>query len=111
MSYQTQYDLAADGPYQSRTIACCTEQANVYKDDARPSFVATATGILRADAELSNAFIRIGAAGPGIADKVDNGDGTIDSIKLTDGDLLSLTQANWQVVAGLYFNEDGSPKE
>jgi hypothetical protein len=54
-------------------------------------------------------FNRLAAAGPGIADKADNGDGTVDQSKVTDADLLSLTQANWPTVAGLYFQEDGSP--
>lgn len=81
----------------------------MFKDDARPAWVAVADACLQGDGVIYLAFIRIEAAGPGIADKADNGDGTIDQTKVTDADLLSLTQANWQVVAGLYFNEDGSP--
>jgi hypothetical protein len=45
----------------------------------------------------------------GVADKVDNGDGTIDQSKVTDADLLSMTQAHWPTVAALYYNSDGSP--
>jgi hypothetical protein len=64
---------------------------------------------MRDEAGPGAALLRLDAAGPGIADKVDNGDGTIDQSKVTDADLLSLTQANWPVVAGLYFQEDGTP--
>ena len=111
MSYQTQALLEGDIEFQRRVYAVDVQQADVYKDDARPQFVATAAAVLRGDTGLGAAFTRMAAAAPGIADKADNGDGTIDQAKVTDDDLLSLTQANWQTVAGLYFNEDGTPKE
>lgn len=87
------------------------EQAEIFKDDARPDFVAVADAILRDQGGLYLTFTRMAAAAPGIGDKADNGDGTIDQENVTDADLLSLTQANWPTVAGLYFNEDGTPKE
>jgi hypothetical protein len=109
MSYQTQAALEADYSFQQRSRACAIQQAETYKDDQRPDFVALAESVLRDDAGPTSAFARLNAAGPGIADKVDNGDGTIDSDKVTDADLLSLTQANWQIIAPLYFSADGSP--
>jgi hypothetical protein len=111
MSYETQYALVMDSSFQARTLACCTEQAMVFKADARPNWVATANAILKADGDVGNAFIRLGAAGPGIADKVEQPNGDIDSSLVTDGDLLSLTQANWGNVADLYFTADGAPIE
>jgi hypothetical protein len=110
MSYQTQAALEADYWFQQRTRATAIQQADTFKDDQRPNYVAVAEAVLRDEAGPTQAFTRLGAAGPGIADKVDNGDGTIDSANVTDADLLSLTQANWQVVAALYFNDDGTPK-
>jgi hypothetical protein len=109
MSYQAQDQLTQDATFQGRVRACCTQQANVFKDDARPEYVATAQAVLKGDDEVLTAFIRTEAAGPGIADKVDNGDGTIDQSNVLDADLLSLTQASWQVVAGLYFDAEGNP--
>ena len=109
MSYQAIDQLTIDAEFGGRVRSCTIEQAEVFKDDARPAWVAVADACLQGDGVIYLAFIRIEAAGPGIADKADNGDGTIDQTKVTDADLLSLTQANWQVVAGLYFNEDGSP--
>jgi hypothetical protein len=85
------------------------QQAEIFKDDARPAWVAVAEGVMRDDGGLVLTFVRLNAAGPGIADKADNGDGTVDQAKITDADLLSLTQAQWPTVAGLYFTEDGSP--
>jgi hypothetical protein len=109
VSYQAINQLTNDVDFGGRSTAAATQQAEVFINDARPDFVALANDVLRGAAGPLWAFIRMNAAGPGIGDKVDNGDGTIDQSKVTDADLLSLTQANWQVVAGLYFTADGSP--
>ena len=108
MSYQTQSQLQTSPEFQARVYSVNVQQAAVYKDDARPAFVAVADAILKDEPGPGTALLRLDAAGPGIADKVDNGDGTIDQAKVTDDDLLALTQANWQVVAGLYFDETGN---
>jgi len=110
VSYQAQASLSSDAAFQGRSTAAAQQQAETFKDDQRPSFVAVADAILRDESNVTLTFTRMNAAGPGIADKVDNGDGTIDQTKVTDADLLSLTQAAWPVVAGLWFNDDGSPK-
>jgi len=109
VAYQAQSQLENDVDFQQRDRAVCIEQANTYRNDQRPDFVAVAEGILRNQAELFGCFVRLASSGPGIADKVDNGDGTIDSANVTDADLLSLTQAAWPTVAGLYFDSSGTP--
>lgn len=109
MSYQAQAALEADYWFQQRTRAVAIQQADTFKDDQRPNFVALSSGLLRDEPGLAVTFTRLDAAGPGIADKADNGDGTVDQANVTDADLLSLTQANYPVVAGLYYTEDGSP--
>jgi len=86
------------------------QQADTYINDQRPNFVAVAEAVLRDESTVTLTFTRLNAAAPGAAEKVDNGDGTISQENVSDGDLLAATQANWQVVAGLYFNEDGTPK-
>jgi hypothetical protein len=110
MSYQAIDQLTFDNTFNGRQRAACVQQAETFKDDARPAWVSVADACLMGDGNITNAFTRLSAAGPGIGDKADNGDGTIDQSKITDADLLSLTQAMWPVVAGLYFNEDGTPK-
>lgn len=109
MSYEAQAQLELDHDFQVRVRSCCVQQAGTFKDDQRPAWAALADGVLRDDGGYISTFVRMDAAGPGIADKVDNGDGTVDQAKVTDADLLSLTQANWPTVAGLYFAEDGTP--
>jgi len=101
VSYQSQSQLEADPDFRSRARAAAILQATSSQD-------AIADAILRDEGGPINAITRLDAAGPGIADKVDNGDGTIDQAKVTDADLLSLTQANWPTVAGLYPPEASS---
>lgn len=110
MSYQSIDQLTNDTVFAGRSRAAAVQQAEIFKDDARPSWVAVAGECLKGNGETYLAFTRINAGGPGIGDRVDNGDGTIDQTRVTDADLLSLTQANWPTVAGLYFNDDGTPK-
>jgi hypothetical protein len=109
MSYQSQAQLQQDPAFAGRVDAANTQQAAVYRNDARPAFVALADAIMRGDTPPAAAMRRLDAAGPGIAEKVETGDGTIDQSLVTDADLLSLTQANWPTVAELYFEPDGSP--
>lgn len=109
MSYQAQYELTADSDFIGRTQSASTQQAATYINDQRPDFVAVAHSVLRGDAETLSAFTRLDAAGPGIAEKAETDDGLIDQSQVTDADLLALTQANWQVVAALYFAPDGTP--
>jgi hypothetical protein len=108
MSYQSQAQLENDPEFQQRTRSVTVQQAGTFRNDARPSWVAVANGILKDEGGLWACFNRLDASGPDISDKVEIADG-IDQSLVTDGDLLALTQANWPTVAGLYFNEDGTP--
>lgn len=106
MSYSAIDALTNDAFFAGRVRACCVEQAEVFRNDARPDFVALADDCLRGDGEKFLAFTRITAAAPGIADQA--GD-PVDQTKVTDAVILSTVQANWQVVAGLYFTTEGEP--
>jgi len=50
------------------------------------------------------------AAGPLIADKVDLGDGTIDSTLITDVDILALVQNQFPTIAAMFYDSTGTPK-
>jgi hypothetical protein len=108
MSYLSQSQLEADETFIQRVRAADTQQAETYVSDGRPDIAACARAVLRSDAGISEAFVRLAAGGPGIADRVDTGDGTIDQSLVTDADLLALTQANFPTVADLYFSESGT---
>jgi len=95
MSYEAQADLYGDGAFQARCTSAATEQAAQFSD-------ALADEVRRGNGDVLLCFARLAAAGPGIADKADNGDGTVDQSAVTDADILSLTQANWPIVAALY---------
>jgi hypothetical protein len=109
MSYATQAALAADAAFQQRIRAATTQQANTFKDDARPEFVALAESVLRVEATAMPTFFQMEAAAPGFADDADQGDGTIDSSLITDAQLLATTQAVWPTVAALFFDDTGAP--
>jgi hypothetical protein len=109
VSYQSQAQLTDDVWFNARSSSCATQQAETFKNDQRAAYVAVAEAVLRGEGIITSAFARLAAAGPGIADKVDNGDGTISQENVTDADLLSLTQANWPSVAELFYAADGTP--
>lgn len=109
MSYRSQAQLEANSDFRGRAEAAATQQADSYMNDQRPEFVAVAGDVLKGYRAPLDAFIRLDAAGPGIAEKVDIGEDSIDQSQVTDADLLALTQANWQVVAALYYPADTPP--
>jgi hypothetical protein len=109
MSYQTQSALTADSDFNGRSQSAAISQAESFVNDQRPDWVALAQAVLRGELDKLSAFVRANAAGPGIADKVDTGEGTIDQALVLDEDLLSLTQANWPVIAAAYFDQEGTP--
>lgn len=110
MTYLAQSQLEGDPDFQRRVRAVNTQQASTYIDDAAADIEACAEAILRDAPGPQQALLRMAAAGPGIADKVDLGNATVDQSLVTDEDLLALTQANWPVVAALYYDTDGTPK-
>lgn len=109
MSYLSINQLTGDITFGGRVTAAATEQSETFKDDGRPDIAGTARDVLRGDGNILNTFIRISAAGPGIGDKADNGDGTVDQARITDADLLSLVQGNFPTVADLFYTADGTP--
>lgn len=110
MSYHTQSLLETNPDFQRRVLSVNLQQADYYRNAAGLDQKALAESVLRNEPGPQQTLLRMDAGAPGIADKVDNGDGTIDQTLVTDADLLSLTQANWPIVAGLYFAEDGTPR-
>jgi hypothetical protein len=109
MSYQAQADLAADAAFTRRVDACGVEQAHIYKDDARPQFVALSDAVMRGEPDVIFTLVRLVAAAPGLPDGTLGEDGTLDQSSVSDADILAAVQANWEVVAALFFNEDGTP--
>lgn len=106
MSLTAIADLTGNSDFGGRVIACVTQQAEIFKDDARPDFVALAHGALRGETDKQAAFWRITAAAPGLSDQA--GDPP-DQTLISDGAILSTVQANWQTVAALYYDPEGAP--
>ena len=108
MSFDAIAALTADSTFGGRVIACATQQAEVFKADARPDFVALADAVLRGETDKQATFWRLTAAGPGVADTA--GDPP-DQTLIADGDILAIVQGGWQTVASLYFDEEGIPTQ
>ena len=109
MSYAAEFALATDPPYQNRVRACTTQQAGVFKDDARGDIAALARGLLRNEGGPLLTFFNLTASAPGFADTADDGEGGIDSSAIPDADILSAVQAQWPTVAALYYDAEGNP--
>lgn len=103
MSYQSQTLLADDPAFQSRVKACCVQQANTFKDSSTPADAALAGAVIRDQPAQLASFYNTSAASPGFADRVDQGDGTIDSSLVLDPEILSTVQAVWPIVAAAYY--------
>jgi hypothetical protein len=110
MSYESQWRLTFDDGFVSRSRAAMTNQSAIYKDDERGDIAALAEDLLTgATPQIPLTFVSVLAAAPGFADTADNGDGTVDSSRITDEDLLAALQAQWPAVAALFFAGDGTP--
>lgn len=104
MSYLSQWRLQYDDGFVSRCRASLTQRADIYKDDERPEFVALAESLLlEANPQESLTFVSLLANAPGFAEKVDNGDGTVDSTQIEDGEIQSAVDFQWPVVSALFY--------
>lgn len=108
MSYTIVDQLTLDVDFGGRVRACVTEQSNVFKDDTRPDLVALADDCLRGAPLPILAFIRLTAAGPGIAARATGEDGNVEQANVEDPDILALVQGTFPLVAHLYFDQDGN---
>jgi hypothetical protein len=112
MSYQVQAQLTVDGDFTGRTSACITQQSQIFVNDTRGDIKALATDWLRqmSSTPLIGVWMPIMAAEPGLADAADNNDGTIDSSKITDQQILTSVQARFPEIAGFIYDQDGNPR-
>jgi hypothetical protein len=105
-TFQAIAQLTDDVWWQARIRACAVQQSETFVNDARPQFVAAAGEVLRGGSDITLALTRIAGAGPGMADTAGN---PPDQAQIPDADILASVQANFPLVAGLYYSEDGSP--
>jgi hypothetical protein len=109
VSYFAQWLLTWDTDFAGRGRACLTQQADVFKDDARADLAALAESILRQESGPLMAFQVLLAATPGFADTVIDGNNVVNSGRIADDDILAAVQAQWPTVARLYYDPDGTP--
>lgn len=93
MAYKDIGGLAGDPGYLSRLSACCTEQAGIFINDARPEYKDLAEAVIE-NVLATTWFAWIVASQPGFGDAYASGG----SESITDGQLLSAVQAVWPIV-------------
>lgn len=98
MSYADVAALDADEAWRTRVGACCFEQAQVYVNDGRPDIATLATTVL-VGGEVPDTLRQYISYSPGFAAAYATGG----QEAITDGELLSATQAVWPTVAGLLY--------
>jgi hypothetical protein len=109
MSYLSQWRLTFDDGFVSRSRAALTNQSVIFKDDTRADISGLADSLLKAtDPQESLTFLTMLAASPGFADVVDNGDGTVDSSRIDDNQILAAVQAEFPTVAALFHPTGGA---
>jgi hypothetical protein len=107
MTLQAQWNLTYDDHFRSRSRACITNQAAVFGAGDIPVEVALAQDLLLEDAQKISTFLTLLAGYQDFDVLVDNGDGTVDSTKLTDEQILEAVDALFPTVADLFYG--GSP--
>lgn len=109
MSYLTYALLTEDVNFGRRSRACIIEQSNNFQSDADLAVAALAKALLKGEPAQTQVMLQGIAAGPQFGTQVDNGDGTIDSSKVTDNEILAQTQTIFPTVATLYYDDTGAP--
>jgi len=107
MSYATIAELAQDATFQGRVKSCATIecQQNLGNPD-HPDWSNLAYDTLRGADHVMDAFIRLVAQAPGLAD---NAGFPLDQTKITDAGITKAVNDNYPVVASLWYNPDGTP--
>ncbi len=118
MSFQAVDQLTQDPIFQGRVRACAVREAEGFRNDQRPAWVALALDQLRGGGASTLAFVRLIAAFPGIVEGAETvpAEGArptrgFDQSSITDATILAQVQSQWETVAGLYWDTDGQRLE
>lgn len=110
MSYLTQALLSEDVDFGRRSRSCLFQQAGDFITSDSADEVALSDALLKNEPQQTLSFLQAICASPGFSDTVDNGDGTVDSSKVSDADILASVQALWPRTAALFYTSDGTPR-
>jgi hypothetical protein len=97
MSYASMGALADDPGFLTRVTSCASEQALIFKDDARPEFANLATAIIQTPGNARGLFELV-CVSPSFRE-------VTDSASVPDADILAAVQSVWPVYgAAVYPN-------
>lgn len=111
MSYLTYALLTEDVNFGRRSRACINETANSLNQDSDPAIAALANDLLKQEGLQTVVMLNGICAGPGFAEKVDVGDGTIDSSRITDDEIRDHTQSMFAEVARIFYPTSEPPPD
>lgn len=103
MTLQAQWNLTYNDPFRSRSRACLTNEAAVFGVGTVPGEVKLAQDILLEDAQKISTFLTILAGYQDFDVLADNGDGTVDSTKITDDQIKAAVDDLFPTVADLFY--------
>ena len=98
MTYQDQANLANDGQFVQRLLACTVEQASVFTNDGRPEMASLADRVLTDPGACLAWFVWPVTVLPGFGDAF----ATDGEAGVTDGMILSGVQGVWPTVAEIH---------
>jgi hypothetical protein len=107
MSYASMAALAKDADFQDRVAACVTIECQSNLGDVQhPDQSNLAYDVLRGQVHVYEAFTRMVSQTPGVAEAA--GD-SVDQSLVSDDLIQAAVVDLYPVVAGMYYNPDGSP--
>ena len=109
MSYLTYALLTEDVNFGRRSRACINQRANTHVNDSDQSIAKLAVDLLKMEPLQTSVMLNAICAGPNFDIIVDNGDGTIDSTKISDADIEAHTHDMFAVVANLFYPVPSTP--
>lgn len=101
MSYSNNAGLSDDEGFRDRVLACCSEQALVYKDDTRYSIATFARAVIGSQRAALGLFELV-CVSPGMGEV--NSGASVD-----DPTILAAVQANWPTYAEVAYPEPTEP--
>lgn len=107
MTLQAQWNLTYDDPFRSRSRACLTNEAAVFGVGDIAGEQKLAEDILLEDPQKISTFLTLVAGYGDYAERCDTGDGTVNSDKLTDEDIVTAVDTLFPTVAELFYPASG----
>jgi hypothetical protein len=103
MSYLTYALLTEDVNFGRRSRACINQRSATHVEDSNQAIATLAIDLLKMEPSQTSVMLNAICAGPDFDTIIDNGDGTIDSTKISDDMIMAHTHDMFEVVAQIFY--------